>query len=132
VVLFQLFMVGSGTVIVTFGPGMGHNLHQVFVPLIIFGQQNQVPAPGVFLNLLTLLQTAIPGHIDLTTDDGFEPFFFGFSFVLFRYVIEKLLDAKHVSVIRQSQGFHTIAQGFINQGLYRSLTVQDGELGMHV
>ena len=70
VIFLQLVPVCTGTHIVTFGPCPRNQFYQVMIPLLVFGEHNQVIPALVRLSLLFIHCTA--SHIHLTAYDRLE------------------------------------------------------------
>jgi hypothetical protein len=70
------------------------------------------------------------GYIDFATDDGLETLVAFLAFVYFAYIIVELFDTHHVAVVGNGYTFHPVGNGFVNEFLYGSLTIEDGVLGV--
>jgi hypothetical protein len=67
----------------------------------------------------------VPGNVHLTADDGlYVRMLLG--------VLEELLYAIHVAVVRNGQGRHSQLIGPVEEVFYGGLSVQDGVLGVDV
>ena len=107
-VLLQQLFVDTGSIVKRIvHEAQTHYLAQVAVALHVLGQQDKVPAgtvyhitPSLAANglVVKLTVTAATGTIGLAAHDGLNHHFAGFL-VHFFAVIEKLLNAVHVSVI---------------------------------
>ena len=106
---------------------MGHNLDKVLVTLQVFGQQNQVPALVI---LVELVEAGVVGDIDLAAEDGLEQLlaFFAAFGVNLCYIVVKFLDAEHVAMVGNGHAAHPVGDGFVDECLDRSLAVKDGVL----
>jgi hypothetical protein len=84
--------------------------------------------------LLDLALLRAVGHIDLTTEDGFEGFLARFLqlAVLLVAHVEELFDAEHVSMIGNGHTFHTVTDSFVYQLLDAGLTVEYRIICMYV
>ncbi len=89
-----------------------------------------MPAPSVFFDLFAMHFFSVAGNVHLTTDNGFYGSF-RLGILCFN-IIMKLFHSKHATVIRQGYGRHFICNGFVDQVLYRGLSIEDGILRMHV
>ena len=99
------------------------NLHQVLVPVVVLGQEDEmvVLAVGVVLELVVI----VLGDIDLAADDGLD------RRVLLGEFVE-LLDAVHVAMVRDGQAGHSHFLGAVEQVLDGRHAVEDGVLRMDV
>ena len=122
VVLLQLAVVGTGVVIHALGPGVGHNLDEVFVPLQVLGQQDQVVA---IVALVDAVVTRLVGNINLAAKDGRELLALRALLVQLAHIVVKLLDAKHVAMVGDGHAAHAVGYSLVNQGLDRCLPVKD-------
>ena len=81
-----------------------------------------------------MLCIASSGHIHLAAEDGLEGFL-PLRLALFVHpvdIVEELLHAEHVAMIRDGHTLHAVGNGFIHQTGDGSLTVQQRILGVHV
>ena len=93
VVLFNHLVAHPRPVIIAVDAAFRDDLHQVKVALVVLGQEDEVV-------IALLLDAVVPfGDIDLTADDGLD------GGVLLG-VLEELLDAVHVAVVRDGKGRH--------------------------
>ena len=124
-ILLQLFMVCSRTVIKTVNPRVAHQLDQVLIATIVLSQHDQVIATQILLGFLQS-HVAAPGHIHLTSEDGFKWFQ---SFLLPLLVdtnadIMKLLHAEHITMIGDGHALHAVSDSLVDQFLDTGLSIQ--------
>ena len=72
-ILLQLLMVCTRTVIEAVHPGITDQFDEILITLIVFGKNNQVITSKVFFCFLQTLVTTT-GHIHLTTENRFKGF----------------------------------------------------------
>ena len=125
--------VGTRTHVVAVHPRPRHELNEVFIAMIVFGQHNEVVA-ALILTPVFLLFRAMFGHIHLATEDGLERLFtLLFEFFIHRVtVIEKLLNAEHVAMVGHGHALHAIGNSLVDKPLDARLSVEDRIIGMYV
>ena len=123
VVLLQDFMVHARLVVHALELPQRDDLHQVPVPVVVLGQEDEV----VVLAVVVVLEgvVVVLRDIDLAADDRLDP-------GMLRRILEELLDAEHVAVVRDGKAGHAELFGAVEQVLDRRLSVEDGVLGMYV
>ena len=133
-VLLQRLVVGAGAHVVAFRPAPRHQLHQVVIARLVLGQHDEVPSALVRLALFQVFGIASSGHIHLAAENGLEGLL-PLRLTLLVHpvdVVEELLHAEHVAVIRDGHTLHAVGDGFIHQTGDGSLSVQQRILGVHV
>ena len=124
-ILFKVFAVGTWAHIIAVYPCPRHQLNQIFIAMIVFGQNNKVIAAHVAMFLHLIFFTVVC-HIHLATKNGFERFFaFVFAFSVYLVtIVEQLFDAEHVTMVSNSHTAHTVGHGFVYEFLHARLPVE--------
>ena len=133
VIALQIFMVSTRTMIKAINPGVGNELYEVAITSLIFCKDDKMPATTVNLRDVSLFH-ATTSHIHLTSKDWLEErlAFFLEVLVCLVYLIKKLLDAKHITVVSNSNTWHIVLYGFLDNIPYLTLTVKQGVVRMHM
>ena len=123
--LLKVLVVGTWTHIVTIHPGTANQPHQIAVACLILRKHHQVPATLVLLNLTQSL-IATTCHIHLTSENRFERLqaFFLTLTVYLRAIVEKILYAEHIAMIRNSHSPHPVRDSLIHETRDAGLSVQ--------
>ena len=116
VVALQLSMIGTRTHIVAVHPGVGDQLYQVLIALVVLSQHNEVVATLVLATVFLLLRPIL-GHIHLTAKDRLERFksFLLSLFIHADTVVVKLLDAEHITMVGDGHAFHSISYRLVDK-----------------
>ena len=132
-VLLQLLMIGTWTIVETVYPGVAHEFDQILVAVIVLSQHDQVIAAEVFFSFLQV-HVATTGHIHLTAEDRLERFqaFFLALLVHADADVMEFLNAEHVAVIRDGHALHAVGNGFVHKFLDARLSVENRVVGMYV
>lgn len=131
VVFGQLGFVGSGMTIITVGVCATDEFYKVMIACFVLCKDNQVASAVI---LVRMFGHQLVCHIHFTAENGLE---FGFSFLFKAFVdlidiVKKLLDCKHIAVVRDGQAGHTVSNSFVDQSLNRCLAVEQRILSMHM
>ena len=132
-VFLQVGAVGAWTVVVAVYPGPRDQFDEVFVPMIVLGQHDEMIA-GVVAVLLHLVLLTVAGNVHLAAKDGLEGLLSVFLsvFVDFGTIVRKLLDAVHHAVVGDGHTPHTVADGLVHQVVDARLSVENREMGVNV
>ena len=117
----QQIVVDAGLVVEAVDEGLGREAHEVLVADLVLGEEDQVP---VIPAQLSVLDKAVPGHIGLHAQDGFDP-------LLLALPVE-VDDAVHDPVIRDGHGGLPQALGPGHQGGDTGRPVQQRVLGVYM
>ena len=97
---------------------------QILVTLIVHGQENDMVGIGLAISCGGFF-TAVPRrHVSLTSNDRFNPCFFGFS--------EKLNRPEHIAMVCDGHSFHAQFQGLIQHLIDTYGAVKQAEFGVNV
>ena len=112
---------------------MAHQLDEVFVAAVVFSQHDEVVTTHV-AHVLDLVEPTAASHIHLTAEDGLEGLFpLGLQLLVNRVgIVEKFLDAEHVSMVGDGQSSHPVGNSLVNEPLHGRLAVKNGIIGMYV
>ena len=91
--------VDAGLAVKAFGKAPGYQITEVFVPLLVPAQKDEVV--GAVVHLGGFIVAGAPGHIDLAADDGLYPLLFA--------LLIKINGAVHHPVVGDGHG--GLAQG---------------------
>ena len=133
VITLQILAVGTGSVIVAVHPRAAHQLNQVLVTAIVFGQHDKVVA-GVVAGVLVLVFLAAVGHIHLAPEDRLERLQpFSLALLVHRgAIVRKFLDAIHHAMVRNGHAAHAVADGFVHQVGHFRLSIEYRIVRMYV
>ena len=125
-VFLQVGAVGAWTVVVAVYPGPRDQFDEVFVPMIVLGQHDEMIA-GVVAVLLHLVLLAVAGNVHLATENGLERLEAVLLPVLidFGTVVRELLDAVHHAVIGDGHTAHAVFDGLVDQMIDARLSVEN-------
>ena len=103
-ILFKQIVVDAGLMVIIFSVNktFGHDLNEIVISLIVFGQQNQMAEP--FLSLL--FKTAAPGHIHFTPQNRLDALGYGFFI--------QINDTVHIAMIRNRHSRHVQLLGTLH------------------
>ena len=132
-ILLQLLMVCSRTVVETIHPRVTHQFYQVLVAMLVLGQHYQVVSSQV---LLSVLQHHVSStcHIHLATKDRLEWFksvFFALFVHSVAYVV-KFLNSEHVAVVGDGHTLHAVADSFVYKLFDARLSIEYRVVCMYV
>ena len=132
-ILLQLLVVGTRTVVETIHPRVTYQLNQVLVAMLVLGQHYQVVSTQVFLAFFQH-HVASACHIHLATKNGLKRFksvFFTLFVHTVAYVV-KFLNAEHVAVVGNGHTLHAIADSFVYKLFDTRLSVEYRVICMYV
>ena len=130
-VFLQRFMVCTWSMVVAVHPCFADDFDEVMVSLLVFCQQNEMPAAFVYSIVFLQVKIAL-GAINFAAENGLKLFFFRLPFVDFIAVVEEFFDAEHVAVVGYSHAFHSIFDCFVNEFWNGGLSVKNAVLGVYV
>ena len=112
---------------------MAHQLDEVFVAAVVFSQHDEVVTTHV-AHVLDLVEPTAASHIHLTAENWLEGLLaVGLQLLVNRVgIVEKFLDAKHVSMIGDGQAAHPVGYSLVNESLHGRLAVQNRIISMYV
>ena len=132
-IFLQIRTVCSRASIETISPWIAYNLNEVLIACQVLGKNSKMEPFQIFVTTFFVFRSIL-GHIQFTPEDRLEralPFLFPFD-VNSTNIVEKLHHTKHITIISNSNTWHSVFDGCIHQFPNTGASIHYWVMGMDI